>query len=709
MYKIIASNIMNQYPEANAIIGELDKNNDKYNLDTDTSIYFGFPKFIGYEEINLEPDLLILSKSHGIFVIRFTKEILSKGKIEEISEELFSLLFSKLNESKRLRLTRGQIKIPIGAYIYSDKSNVESEYLINSIEVLAEKLNEQIISKEINIDDISESKSIIEGTKALTNTNNRKVDEEDKSSKAFIVSQLENEIKTFDFNQLQSAITILDGPQRIRGLAGSGKTVVLAMKAAQIHLNDPDSMILFTFYTKSLYQQIKDLITKFYRHYKKTDPNWERIHIKHAWGGQGIDGVYYSSCIENGIQTVSFGEARNKDDNPFDYVCKKAVETKKIRNKYNYILIDEAQDLPTYFFRLIYQLAKFNENIKTEKNIIWGYDDLQNIFNIKTKTPKELFGSGEDGLDFIDLDRASKFIPGYLHNDIVLHKCYRNPRSILLVAHSLGFGFYNSEKNLPVQILENKEHWEDLGYIVNTGEIFDNSEVVVERPLQNSPLSIGKFMPETDLIDCFVAKDFQNEIDWISEEVEKVIYQEYLNPEDILIISLDDRNAKTYFDELSKKLIEKCIYVNNVLLNPYTSTDFVNKGHITLSTVHRAKGNEAPIVFVIGVDALYKFRKTRAGRNKLFTAFTRTKCCLKISGVGETARYFMDEVTRTLNDYPTLKFIQPSKLEVETLQRDLNNKSEKIKNMKKEFYEKLKEEGFSDNEIEEEMKSINKI
>lgn len=709
MNKIIASNIISEYPEANAVIAELFDNSDKYKLDEDTSIYFGFPKFTAYEEINLEPDLLILSKLHGIFIIRFSKEVLTARNIEEISEELYSLLFGKLNESRQLRSSRGKIKIPIGSYIYCSENKIESDYLINSIEELLEKLNEQLLGTPLDIDDISESRSIIEGTKALASINNRKINDEDKSSKAYIVSRLENEIKTFDFEQLQSAITILNGPQRIRGLAGSGKTVVLAMKAAQIHLNDPDSIILITFYTKSLYQQIKDLITKFYRHYKKTDPNWDNIHIKHAWGGFGVDGVYYSSCVENGIQTISFSEANNKDNNPFDYVCKKALETGKIRSKYDYILIDEAQDLPTYFFRLIYQLAKFNKNIKTEKNIIWGYDDLQNIFNIQTKTPGELFGSDENNIDYIDLNRSSSNIPSYLNNDIVLHKCYRNPRSILLVAHSLGFGFYNSENNLPVQVLENKEHWEDLGYIVSTGKIFDNEPVVVERPAQNSPLSIGKYIPENHLIDCFVAENFNKEISWICTELEKVIYEEYLQPEDILIISLDDRNAKSYFKELTNKLIEKSIFVNNILLNPYTSTDFVNKGHITLSTVHRAKGNEAPVVFVIGVDAIYKDRQTRAGRNKLFTAFTRTKCCLKVSGVGKEAQYFIDEINKTLEDYPKLKFIQPSKEEVERLQRDLNSKNEKVKQIRKEFYEKLKEQGLTDTEIQEEMKALNKI
>ena len=32
------------------------------------------------------------------------------------------------------------------------------------------------------------------------------------------------------------------------------------------------------------------------------------------------------------------------------------------------------------------------------KNIVWAYDDLQTIFNIYTRTPKDLFGNDENDL-----------------------------------------------------------------------------------------------------------------------------------------------------------------------------------------------------------------------------------------------------------------------------------------------------------------------
>ena len=114
--------------------------------------------------------------------------------------------------------------------------------------------------------------SVIDGSRTIPVDNMRDISDEDKSSEGYILSTLEKQIATFDYKQKLAALTIVDGPQRIRGMAGSGKTVVLAMKAAQLHINNPEEKILYTFYTKSLYDQVKRLITRFYRMTQDHDP-----------------------------------------------------------------------------------------------------------------------------------------------------------------------------------------------------------------------------------------------------------------------------------------------------------------------------------------------------------------------------------------------------------------------------------------------------
>ena len=97
------------------------------------------------------------------------------------------------------------------------------------------------------------------------------------------------------------------------GLSGSvdwpdqEKTVVLAMKAALTHLRHPKASIAFTFHTKSLYQHVRRLITRFYRQYNDQDPDWDRLHVLHAWGGRSTPGIYYNACLAAGVSPMTFG------------------------------------------------------------------------------------------------------------------------------------------------------------------------------------------------------------------------------------------------------------------------------------------------------------------------------------------------------------------------------------------------------------------
>src|SRR5690606_386048 len=107
------------------------------------------------------------------------------------------------------------------------------------------------------------------------------------------IRQLDRQIKILDLEQEKIALQIAPGPQRVRGLAGTGKTVLLAMKVANIHRHFPEAKILFTFNTRSLYGQTRKLIEQFYGvHAANAEPDWTKIHIRHAWGSRSRAGVY---------------------------------------------------------------------------------------------------------------------------------------------------------------------------------------------------------------------------------------------------------------------------------------------------------------------------------------------------------------------------------------------------------------------------------
>ena len=83
------------------------------------------------------------------------------------------------------------------------------------------------------------------------------------NSRGAKLKRLEDSIATLDNRQSRAVIETVNGVQRIRGLAGSGKTIVLALKAAYLHVQHPDWRIAVTFNTRSLKGQFRRLINNF--------------------------------------------------------------------------------------------------------------------------------------------------------------------------------------------------------------------------------------------------------------------------------------------------------------------------------------------------------------------------------------------------------------------------------------------------------------
>jgi superfamily I DNA and RNA helicase len=309
---------------------------------------------------------------------------------------------------------------------------------------------------------------------------------------------------------------------------------------------------------------------------------------------------------------------------------------------------------------------------------------------VKLRTPEELFGNDPDGEPRVSLDRTAGRLPAGATNDTVLSKCYRNQRQVLVVAHALGFGIY---ANI-VQLLESREHWEDVGYRVETDRYEVGQQISILRPQENSPSSL-QVPARAPLITTQVAGDIVEELKWVTDEIVDFIAGG-LNPEDIMVVCLDDRHARDYFRDLSVALSRKKISTNNIIA-PYTEPPFTIPGHVTLSTVYRAKGNEAAVVFAMGVDAASTL--SRAGRNVIFTALTRTKGWLRVSGIGQRATRLVAEISKAEREFPRLKFRMPDLEQVEMIQRDLSEKQAKLHKIREEYVQRLRDEGFDEEEI----------
>jgi len=148
----------------------------------------------------------------------------------------------------------------------------------------------------------------------------RRASVEKPASRGAKLKEIEKGIANLDSWQKRAAIESPEGPQRIRGLAGSGKTVVLTLKTAYLHTQHPDWNIALTFQSRALYQQIDDLVTRFTFEHSNDRPDPERLNIIHSWGSRSRQGVYsliaswYSdtSILGSGPRTAT-GSMKRRD------------------------------------------------------------------------------------------------------------------------------------------------------------------------------------------------------------------------------------------------------------------------------------------------------------------------------------------------------------------------------------------------------------
>ncbi len=483
--------------------------------------------------------------------------------------------------------------------------------------------------------------SIIQNASIINKNSNIYVDEPAKNM--FEAIELNNKkIAQFDYDQMAASLTITDKPERIRGLAGSGKTVLLAMKAARLHKRFPGKKIAFVFYTKSLYNQATNLIRKYYNQIADDEPNWDNLKVLHSWGGITTgEGFYSFVCKEHGIvpKTLRQGDLAAN--------CKELLEYPHLHPVFDCVLVDEAQDFPLEFFLLIERVTT------TPKKIVIAYDELQTTNDIHIPEFEQLFGS-TNGKPNVVLE------PKY---DYILKKSYRNTLEVLLTAFSFGFGFYHNI----TQIIQDNTTWEALGFEC-ASKLSPGNEITIHRPAENSPNSIIQFFPEVKPINYKIYQSLEEQSSEIANKIHTLITDQHVKPTDILVIDIQ-KNKNKVLNDIQFRL--QSLGIDSHIPGVVTDArDFFVDNHVTLSTPRNAKGNEVPIVFVVGCEDIYSKYSTsaeRQARNFMFISITRSKGWVYLSAVGRVKGVFSDEIRKIQKNLPDMKFIYPSDEKIKEL------------------------------------------
>jgi superfamily I DNA and RNA helicase len=244
---VVTTNRWKSDPNSRQLVEHLQANAQNLSLQN-AIVYYDFPSYADYEASSFRPDLLIFSPNLGFIAARFYDKTLFKRSSEGLEELDLALedfvgnLHSRLVRSRSLRDSRTTTIVPIHSLILAfedaptdgELAEVESDFC-SSIQSFDKFLKEKQ-SVALSADAVSEIRSVVEGAKALMRSTKRRVEDDAQKPLARILRDMESQIANFDEKQRHIALVDVGGPARIRGLAGSGKTVILAMKAGPVAL-----------------------------------------------------------------------------------------------------------------------------------------------------------------------------------------------------------------------------------------------------------------------------------------------------------------------------------------------------------------------------------------------------------------------------------------------------------------------------------------
>lgn len=677
-------------PVSSQRLAEFFARHEKY----DGFLYIGYP-IIGTAEGPYPIDALLVSKSKGLVVFNLV-EARDVSGIQDAQDDSYNKLQSKLRAHKTLMKGR-DLQVPIYPVTFAPVRDDAVGLSTDDYPVCNEASLEAWLDT-CDWGDAGVFESLVAVIQAISTIRKgrKKRDIQKADSRGAKLKRLEDSIANLDNLQGKAVIETVDGVQRIRGLAGSGKTIVLALKAAYLHAQHPDWKIAVTFHTRSLKGQFRQLINTFTIEQTNEEPDWENLHILQSWGAPGggdRHGLYYEFCQTNGLEYFDYGMAKRRFGRgyEFDGVCNKALgECPQLSPVYDAILVDEAQDFPPSFLKLCYEM------LKPEKRLVYAYDELQNLSSQSLPSPEEIFGKNPDGTPRVRFAPAQ---PGRPQQDVILEKCYRNSRPVLATAHALGFGIYrNPDADIGtglVQIFDNNQLWLEVGYEVTGGELSDGREVTLSRTESSSPLFLENHSTTDDLIQfhCFGSKEEQSE--WVAEEIKKNLDQDELRTDDIVVINPDPLSTRDSVGPIRKILFQKG--VNSHLAGVDTSPDIffdADGDSVAFTGIFRAKGNEAGMVYIINAQDCYSsFGRSAGVRNRLFTAITRSKGWVRVLGVGNGMQQLMQEFEQVKANNFNLKFCYPTEEQrkhLNIVNRDMSeDERRRVRKKKDEFAQLL--------------------
>ena len=397
-----------------------------------------------------------------------------------------------------------------------------------------------------------------------------------------------------------------DGPRLVRGVAGSGKTVVLATQAARLierlhkstrDLFEDDAQplpVLAVCFNRTLVPFIRQRIEVAYR--QRTGE---------ALPAKSLLVTHFNSLLYH-LHQRGYCAYRHIADAPdaseraarymADFDALVAEDAARLaRGLFSAIFVDEGQDFHETEYALLLRLCA--RTASELPRLFVFYDDAQNLYGLKRPTWSDL------GLDV--RGRA-----------VVMDECFRNTRQIIEPAFNLLLGSHAGGSR-PV----NTSSFADIATLREKQLVaIDDRHVRICFTARNGdPVSYRRF------------DDRNTEQLHLATVCEELLQRHGLLPQDILVLTFRRDRALELAGAIADRLGQQ--RVRCPFQNLEKDRLAIQPDRLTVSTVASAKGYDAPYVMLASLD---DFTDEVEGRVSLYVGCTRAREWLAASWVETT-------------------------------------------------------------------------
>lgn len=409
-----------------------------------------------------------------------------------------------------------------------------------------------------------------------------------------------------------SRLTMNGHPRVIRGVAGSGKTVVLANMAARyvtraesqpslLGTIQPPRVAVLCFnrtLVPFLREKIRDAMKALFPDTNHATPTVRVTHLNGLMWSLAEDEHFPIEYIRVRDMPEATDRARAYRDQIKAFRESQSEWCESML--FDAVFIDEGQDFEQEEYLLLMDLLRVHPTTN-EKEICIFYDDAQNVYGRVRPTWSD-FGIDVQG------GRRSR----------VMRECFRNTRETIELAFNVLLGVQS-----PPSMRVATKTFTDVSYLKELNVVTEGADGMFR-------VSFAERRGNPPVVRSF--SDRPSELAFLSDEITRLICLEHVRPRDILVVW--DRKAE--FGALANALQPRLAKgaIKGILQVHHESGDkdqyLLREGYLTIATTKSAKGYDAPIVFVAGVD---QFSTDTPGRGSFYVGATRAKYLLYLTGI----------------------------------------------------------------------------